>query len=347
MPSWTKVGLAAVGACLCAALGAVGAVVYMTPVTPASLATPTRSLDFPVGSAEFDDPRPVELSLSRGDDIALTVPASGRVTTSRCKAGVPMESGRSVLLVDGAPLVGLATAVPLWRDLSLGDEGEDVTALQTELARLGYPVDAEGPLRRAALRALRDLYEQAGEKTGALDRVAIDRIVWLPAPSTSLSECLTTVGSTVAAGDPVASVPGALESVAVAEPPAGLVPGDRVLVVDGTSVSVDAALSVSDPVALAQLSPLPSLQPTNTDADAGHAGAPTAQLVLAAPQAVSVVPPSSVFGAVDGRGCVLSDGTVRSVGVAGSQLGQTFVVVDGPEPLTTVDTDPAPGTPCT
>src|SRR5690606_19130165 len=117
--------------------------------------------------------------------------------------------------VDGVPLVGLATSVPLWRDLSLGDEGEDVTALHTELARLGYEVDTEGPLRRAALRALRDLYEQAGEKPGALDRVTIDRIVWLPAPSTSVNECLATVGSTVAAGDPVASVPGALESVTV------------------------------------------------------------------------------------------------------------------------------------
>ncbi|MFI2702501.1 peptidoglycan-binding domain-containing protein [Cellulosimicrobium composti] len=346
MASWTKIGLTAVGACLCAALGVVGTVVYMRPVTPSSLATPERSLAFPVGEAEFDDPRPVELRLSRGDDLALTVPATGRVTTSRCKAGVPMESGSSVLTVDGVPLVGLATSVPLWRDLSLGDEGEDVTALQTELARLGYEVDTEGPLRRAALRALRDLYEQAGEKPGALDRVTIDRIVWLPAPSTSVNECLATVGSTVAAGDPVASVPGALESVTVAEPPEGLVPGDRVLVVDGTSVPVDAALAVSDPAALVQLSPLPSLQPTSTDGDAGRAGAPTAQLVLAAPQAVSVVPPSALFGAADGRGCVLSDGVVRAVGIVGSQLGQSFVVVDGPEPLATVDTDPAPGTPC-
>ncbi|QJW37588.1 peptidoglycan-binding domain-containing protein [Cellulosimicrobium protaetiae] len=347
MASWTKIGLAAVGACLCAALGVVGAVVYMTPVTPSAVATPERSLDFPVGEAEFDDPRPVELRLSRGDDLALTAPASGRVTTSHCKVGVPMESGKAALTVDGAPLVGLATSVPLWRDLSIGDEGEDVTALQTELARLGYQVDAEGPLRRAALRALRDLYEQAGEKTGALDRVPIDRIVWLPAPSTSVNECLATVGSTVSAGDPVASVPGDLESVAVAEPPEGLVPGGRVLVVDGTSVSVDAALAVSDPAALVQLSPLPSLQPTSNDGDAGRAGAPTAQLVLAAPQTVSVVPPSALFGAADGRGCVLSDGAVRTVGIAGSQLGQTFVVVDGPVPLTTVDTDPAPGTPCT
>ena len=39
------------------------------------------------------------------------------------------------LSIDGAPLLNLATSVPLWRDLGVGDEGADALALRAELIK--------------------------------------------------------------------------------------------------------------------------------------------------------------------------------------------------------------------
>ena len=39
--------------------------------------------------------------------------------------------------VNGVSVVALATATPMYRDLATGDKGDDVLALNNELARLG------------------------------------------------------------------------------------------------------------------------------------------------------------------------------------------------------------------
>ncbi|MDR0416449.1 MAG: hypothetical protein LBH76_03880, partial [Propionibacteriaceae bacterium] len=81
----------------------------------------------------YDDARTVTLTLTAGPEQRFQTPRSGRVTSSACAAGAEFISGGSALSVDGVPVLGLATAVPLWRDLALGDAGPDVAALGAEL----------------------------------------------------------------------------------------------------------------------------------------------------------------------------------------------------------------------
>jgi len=241
--------------------------------------------------------------------------------------------------LDGRPVLALSTSTPLWRDLAVGNKGADVAALQEELTRLDFKVARSGVLDNASIVALNTLFKSAGG-TEKFSSVVANRILWLPRPSTHVEDCAVTKGSTVTSGDTIATAPGALLSVALSDVPADLVEGPRVLVVDGVRVDVDPAAMIDDDDVLSELDNAVSLQPSD---DASSA--PIGRLVLAEPVQVLVVPPSSVLG-TPGALCVWSAGKSRDVVVVGSELGQTYVIVDG-EPLTDVDVNPARDLSCT
>ena len=59
--------------------------------------------------------------------------ASGTVTEDMSSQG--LTSGKTAMKVNGVSVVALATATPMYRDLATGDKGDDVLALNNELAR--------------------------------------------------------------------------------------------------------------------------------------------------------------------------------------------------------------------
>lgn len=334
-------GLLTVALAASAGIG-VGALVFAS-ATPESLSTPVPVNDVPVSEREFEDRRTVEVGLTLRADTVLAAPGSGRITAIACQAGAALESGRSSLAIDGRPVVNLATAVPLWRDLARGDRGDDVHALQAELARLGHELVVDGVVRASTVRAYRALLGGLDGKVDAsIDAVERARVLWLPATPVSLAECTVATGADVVAGDKIATVPNGLAGAAITHLPDGLAPGDRVLVIDGASVPIESDGRVTSAEALAAI----AATPTYAQAVKGGSTTLTASLALANPVTVSVVPPGALYDLDGEAACVSENGIARAVQVLGSELGQSFVNVEEGAAPETIDLDPAGALPC-
>jgi hypothetical protein len=280
----------------------------------------------------YDDARTVTLALTAGPEEHFQAPRPGRLTSSACAVGAEFVSGGSAVGIDGVPLLNLATAVPLWRDLALGDVGPDVAALGAELVRLGrlaepVPEQVDAALLAAFAAAATDV----GIGAGALTRgaVSVGLVGWLPAPTAVAAECLTAVGDQVVAGGALASFVRTVLAARIAAPPADLVPGDRLLAVDSASLPVGGDGRLTDPETLASLLVLPSIEAA---LQPGGSGAVPAKLALAEPVSTGVVPAAAIVVQGDGGACLLAaDGPVAAT-VVGSQLGQVFVLFQDDRP---------------
>ena len=291
---------------------------------PSSVAGETGARTAPVSVETYDGTRGVTATPVLADPVTPTLGAFGRVRSSLCAPGVVVASGSSPLVLDDRPVLALATAAPLWRDLDVGSRGQDVTDLQTELARLGHSVTVDGvygPDTRAAVRAV-----LAGigavRPSGAL---AAGDVIWLRAPEMTVATCEVSVGDTFAGGD-VATVGGGLVALEIGG--SGPVEGWVVRFQTATA-PINPDRTVTDPAFLAAIETSPLLDWSQEEG----AGTLELELALADPVQVAVVPPAALFGLVGDTGCLVSDdGSVRPVRVVASALGQTLVVVDGAVP---------------
>lgn len=333
---------AAVGAVFVLAVGVAGTAVLLSPSSPKVLEPARDASTAPVTQSTFGDERSVELELTRLPDVSIDAPTGGRITSSTCSVGATATSGASLLSVDGQPALTLATSMPLWRDLARGDTGDDVRALQSELARLGHKVSVDGVMGRSTLSAFQAAFATVGDSHAAPDAANLARIVWIPESSVTIASCDAVAGATVAAGASIAHVAGGLAHASVRELPADLVPGERIVEVAGQRFPVASDGSVDD----AELIALNRLVRTNGRLTAEGNPSTSASLELAAPIGIAVVPPSAVFNVIDSKGCVNSGGATLPVTVTGSQLGQTFVTFDDSKPPTSVQIAPKVKTSC-
>ena len=223
---------ACMAACLAAGMGL--AVGLERTMTPPSLSDSSDARNLALGSEEFDDVRSLNVDVTASPAGGVAFPVSGRVTFASCPADGVVRSGSREYDVDGTPLVSLHTDTPLYRDLAYGDKGDDVTALQNELAALGYGGSRSGVFDWATWDAWRRLYAaNAGTATAAarVQQGAFSRAlaVWLPAQTMSVS-CAASLGSTVT-GDstdsPAFRSLAGVASVKAASLPDGRIQGDR------------------------------------------------------------------------------------------------------------------------
>jgi len=306
------------------AAGTVVGAVLLGQDPPASVAAPGGARVAPVSVETYDGTRRAPATPLLAEPTTLTLGAFGRVRSSACAPGAVLASGSSPLVLDDRPMLALATAAPLWRDLDVGSRGQDVTDLQTELARLGHAVSVDGvygPGTRAAVRAV-----LAGHgvvrPSGAL---ASSDVMWLPAPEVTVATCAVAVGDAFAGGE-VATVGGGLVALEIGgtDPVEGWVArfGDA-------AAPVNPDRTVTDPAFLAAVAASPMLDWSQEEGP----GTLDLELALAEPVQVAVVPPAAVFGLTADRGCLVADdGGVLPVRVVASALGQTLVEVDGPVP---------------
>lgn len=266
---------------------------------PASLATAAEPSDVRLVAEELTDARSVELAAKLGEESSLRAPSTGTVTRSSCTAGAVLTSGSSTFTIGKEPLVNLYTDVPLWRDLSYGVEGDDVTALQRELARLGYAVTESGRFDWQTWVAWDKLVGSVDGET-QYGTLALAQVVWMPAAETRAASCPVQLGQAAAQGEPLIALPTALLSAAVKSYPKDLVPGTRKLVVDGADIAIDenGQLTAEGTTAL-----------TGTDSFARYAQSPKdatlqAELVLTEAVTVFPVPPAAVAMTGDSAGCV-------------------------------------------
>lgn len=326
-----RLGLSALTLLVAAGVGAAAALAITAGLLSSAHGTPSTLRDaetvtaVPVIQREYDDARAVEVGFSMGADGVLQAPMAGKATRFVCSAGSELASGESVLSIDGRPVLSLATSVPLWRDIPVGASGADVTALQQELARLGYEVATDGTMWPDAIAAVSDLIHRAGDTGFAEPIVPLERVLWIPAASTPIKTCTVSIGASVAPGDALADTPGALSSAAVARLPADLIEGARSLLIDGESLKVSESGEVTDAAALQAL----ALTPSFTAALGESATSVSAKFALENPIEIAVVPPPAIFAVEDSNGCVLDrDGKPYRVRIIGSELGQSFIVFD-------------------
>ncbi|WP_205696504.1 efflux RND transporter periplasmic adaptor subunit [Conexibacter sp. SYSU D00693] len=118
------------------------------------------------GTLGFSDERPV---IARVQGTVTWLPAEGAT----------VRPGQRLLEVDDAPVVLFDGAVPAWRALASGDEGEDVHQLERGLRALGHdPGTVDDEFTSATAAAVRAWQRDRGlDDTG---RVELGRIVFLP-----------------------------------------------------------------------------------------------------------------------------------------------------------------------
>jgi hypothetical protein len=225
-------------------------------------------------------------------------------------------------------VVALATKIPLYRDLDVGDRGRDVAGLQQELRRLGHGASTGGRYDYWTKTAVQRLMRGAGVSLpdGAL---RLSQVLWLPADEVVPDKCSMVVGQQVSRGEEYATVPKRLASVRVSPMPADLAPGRRTIELMGRSGPLGKDGTVTDRDFLARLSRTREFQ----DLKSGDEP-PSARIALATALRTVKVPPSAVF-AVDGaRGCLQSGRQVIPVRIVGSKLGTTLVLPDRSVPST-------------
>ncbi len=144
-------------------------------------------------------------TLAVGEATTLGSPATGTLTDVIAD-GATIERGDVVARIDDHPVVAMFGATPMWRDLAVGDEGDDVFQLETNLTALGF--DAEGIVTVDATysSATADMVEawQASLGVDETGDVAMRDVVVLPGESMVFTP--VAVGSSVQAGATLATI---------------------------------------------------------------------------------------------------------------------------------------------
>ena len=332
-----SVAMIALIAVVLVAAGVVVGAVVLPESQPSSVASAAPAGMVAVSSQTYDGSHSVGVSAQVAQAQSLKSGATGIVTSSGCTAGGTVTSGTSPWSVDGQPLVALATSTPLWRDVTSGMKGADVSAVQNELARLGYAVSMTGTVDGATMNAVKRLMASVGDgsSNGSL---LLSWVVWLPAAEVGISQCSVAMGDSIISGGELAKLEGGLQGLVVANPP-----GEGwVATYQDHTATVGADGRITDPEFLEAVEASPDYQFYSLTGQ----GSLSVVVALAEPWQVVVVPPGSVVVSGAGTGCLVTSSGLVDIDIVSSSLGQTLVAVtNGPLP-TEVEVQPEAGTTC-
>lgn len=133
------------------------------------------------------------------------------VTEVGVEPGDVVETGTLLAQVSGHPLVAVVTEVPLYRDLALGDVGDDVERLEAALVEAGLLAEADAVFDADTAAAMVELYDRAGVDPANVG-VATDEfnlaLSHSLAPGSTVAQVLAGVGDEVEPGDALATIGG-------------------------------------------------------------------------------------------------------------------------------------------
>lgn len=326
-------GFIAITLMVCLMAGAGIAVGAMELAIPPSLPAVADAGDLPLGVQAFDDARTITVNVTAAPERGMPFARAGKVTFAQCPEDGVVASGSREYDVDGVPLVSLHTDTPVYRDLTYGDRGDDVRALQQELAALGYGGSDSGVFDWATWDAWRRLYAAVGgvAGVGAFDHTLV---IWLP-EETIHASCTAALGADVAqdsADVPAFTTAGGVSSIVADTLPAGVTAGPRTVTIAGADYAISDDGTVSDAQALASMADWSVYVTARKDQETVTSVSLTYR--LATPISVYSVPASALAGLTDDAGCVVdaADGLPVPVRVAGSALGRTLITIDGDAP---------------
>jgi peptidoglycan hydrolase-like protein with peptidoglycan-binding domain len=110
-------------------------------------------------------------TLAKQDTSKLASPAAGTVTSVALTEGARLKGLTRLVGIDGAAVYGIPSSYPLYRNLTEGDNGPDVAALQRALAAAGHdPGATDGDFGSGTAAALEAWQGSHGlDATGRLD----------------------------------------------------------------------------------------------------------------------------------------------------------------------------------
>lgn len=338
----------------------VGLVVASNPV-PGSLAKAAAITEAPVSTQSFNDERKVQVAVETNTSPSLVSSAGGVITAKSCATGSSFESTNSSFAVDGNPVLNLATDIPLWRDLKLGDKGVDVEQVQAEFQRVGYNIPVDGVFGKSTLDAFRDALRQADHPNYVTAEFTRKAVQWIPAVNTPVESCTLELGHTLSAGSEIAKLPTGVLSASIVSMPTDLIEGPRALDINGSQFEVNAEGRIIGSEQLALLAKMMEQQPSQAPGGdpAGGGGGDLGGAPDGAAQApelsgtyslkevadVAAVPASAVTSISGSDGCIVADGKSRKVVLVASELGKTLVTLSGELPKM-VSVDPPKDTKC-
>ena len=338
-------------ACLLAGAGA--ATVLVAPHPPQVLADADPNAAAVIETQQVNDGRTITINAEEIAMAPVVAPRSGMVTSSNCKPGATLESGQSLMAVDGRGVLMLATAEPLWRTLKAGDRGSDAAALNDALRTLGKGDVSGDTVTAATLAAFRKASADAGvTMPDSTATIGPSDMAWLPANGVMVSGCPAPVGQMIGQGQPIAELPAMAASAQAQSLPSGAVAGARVIQSGGVTIDITDQGAVGDLVAFSRTRAFES-----SAAMQNGVRQVSVQWVLKDPVTVGVVPASAIGvmggSANDGaQACIVttanpadaSSDTAVPVNIVGSMLGRTYVQgADGSIPSGSVRLSPGAG----
>ena len=259
-----------------------------------------------------------------------TVPtAGGTVTGINVAAGQSLPTLAPLLSVNGAPVYGIPSSVPLYRDLIEGDYGPDVQALQDALNSVGDSTSGDYPgiFGSGTLNALEQW--QLANNVSETGSAPLSLFTWFPPKSVVLS-LTATVGSRAAASGAIATV--ADPSALVAQADIAQADVSSVKVGQPTQLSFDALSGTTE---TATVKSLPAQSETSTSTPSAGNSTPvqySVQLVLnALPAGAKAGMTGQAHIAVQSRTNTI---VVPSAAVGGTTTSPTVQVVIGGKAVT-------------
>jgi peptidoglycan hydrolase-like protein with peptidoglycan-binding domain len=248
--------------------------------------------------------------------VVVKSQSSGVVTASSLTVGTAVSQGQVAFEVDGLPVVAYVAASPLYRDITPGLRGRDVTTAQQLLVDLEYLEVADGVAGPSTQAAVRAFNADHGRGTNATT-LSLASLLWIPSESDAPHAVTVQVGDVLDPQMELYSTTTGHDSVSV-----------------GTTVSDDDRTLTIGAVTV----PLPAGQTAVTDVDDVRAllsvladrDSTPATVADAEPREVGTVPASAVVVDAQGRSCYFTgvDGDPVPVDATDGAFGMVDVAPD-------------------
>lgn len=166
-----------------------------------------------IGSRINNSTTAVDVDVALNTAPVAKVGASGIVTALPAAAGSAVSNGVPLVEVNDRPILAFAEPSPLYRQLSMGSSGKDVTHLAEFLGSLNLLSASEKPstYNRTVAKAVSAFQKRYGYAVdGTFDPAYV---VWVPAELHTVHGLMVKLGDAINPGDPVIDGPGAASSI--------------------------------------------------------------------------------------------------------------------------------------